>query len=92
MQYWFYVRIGGMTFTGDDGKMLTRYPLALVMTPMKHSTQGFPVAEVDEGREACDRAFALACWYSGVLDLMEEMVASKCWPLARKRPEMRIRW
>lgn len=81
-----------MTFTGDDEKMLTRYPLASVMTPMKPSTQGFPIVEVDEGHEACDRAFAIACRYSRGRDLVEEMLASKCWPVGRKRPEMRIRW
>ena len=51
------------------------------MTLMKPLTQGTPGAEVVEGREACDKAFALAYHYSRGHDLVEEMVASKCWPL-----------
>ena len=78
MQYWFYVRTGGMTSTDSEGKKHTRYPLALVMTPMKPSTQGTPRAEVVEGCEACDKTFALACCYSRGCDLVKEMVASKC--------------
>jgi hypothetical protein len=34
-------------------------------------------------REACDRAFVLACCYSGGWDLVEEMVASNFWPLRK---------
>lgn len=41
-------------------------------------------------REACDRAFALACPYSGGQDLVEEMVAVNYWPLGRRNPEFRI--
>ena len=43
-----------------------------------------------EGREACDRAFALACWYSRGWDLVEEMVAANYWPLGRNRSAMTI--
>jgi hypothetical protein len=70
-----------MTSTDSDGKKYTRYPLSLVMTPMKPSTQGIPGLEVVEGREACDKVFALARRYFGGHDLVEEMVVSKCWPL-----------
>jgi len=38
MQYWFYVRTGGMTSTDNEGKKHTRYSLASVMTPMKPLT------------------------------------------------------
>jgi len=64
-QYWFYVRIGGLTSTGLDVKKNTSYLLASVMTPMKPSTQGTPGPRTSEGREACDKAFALAYRYSG---------------------------
>lgn len=39
---------------------------------------------------ACNKAFALACWYSGGHDLVEEMVASKCWSLGKNIPAMTI--
>ena len=77
MQHWFYIRTSGVTSTDSEGKKHTRYPLVSVMTLMKPSTQEIPRPEVKEGREACDRAFALACRYSGGRDLVEEMVASK---------------
>ena len=64
MQYWFYVRTGGMTSTGSEGKKNTRYPLALEMTPMRPLTQGTLGPGTYEGHEACDKAFALACQYS----------------------------
>jgi len=91
MQYWFYVRTGGMTSMDSEGKKHTRHPLALVMTPMKPSTQGTPGPEVIEGREAYDKGFTLTCRYFGGCDLVEEMVASKCWPLGRNRPAMSIK-
>jgi hypothetical protein len=90
MQYWFYVRTGGLTSIGPDRKKNTCYPLASVMTPMKPSTQGIPGPEASEGREAYDKAFALAYRYSGGQDLVEEMVAANCWPLGRNRPTMTI--
>ena len=73
-----------MTSTGSDRKKNTRYPLALVMTPMRPLTQGILGLGTDDGREACDKAFALACRYSGGHDFVEEMVAANCWPLGRK--------
>ena len=79
-----------MTSTDSDGKKNTRYPLASVMTPMMPLTQGIPSPGTDEGREACDKAFALACRYSGGHDFVEEMVAANCWPLGRNRPAMTI--
>ena len=79
-----------MTSTRADGKKNTWYPLASVMMPMKPLTQGILGSRMEEGREACDRAFALAYRYSGCQDLVEEMVAANCWPLGRNRPSMTI--
>ena len=76
-----------MTSTGPDGKKNTRYPLASVMTPMKPSTQGTPGPRTSEGREACDKAFALAYRYFRGWDLVEEMVAANYWPLGRIDPQ-----
>ena len=64
MQYWFYVRSGGMTSMDSEGKTHTRYPLASVMTPMKPSTQGTLGLATSEGLESYNKAFALACRYS----------------------------
>lgn len=65
IQYWFYVRTGGMTSMDSEGKKHTHYPLASVMTPMKPLTQWTPMLGTAEGREAYDKAFALSCRYSG---------------------------
>jgi hypothetical protein len=46
--------------------------------------------EMTPKREACERAFALACLYSGCRDLVEEMVASNCWPLGKYQPAFSI--
>jgi hypothetical protein len=83
-RYWFYVRIGGLTSTGPDGKKNTRYPLASVMTPIKPLTQGTPCTEASEGHEAYDKTLALAYRYSKGWDLVDEMVAANYWPLGRK--------
>ena len=77
MRYWFYVRTFGITSTHEDGKKVTRYPLASVMTEMKTLTKVTPSSEISPHRQACDKAFALACRYSGGRDLMEEMVAAR---------------
>ena len=66
------------------------YPLASVMTPMRPLTQGTLGLGTEEGHEACDRAFALACRYSRSRYLVEEMVVANCWPLDRNRPTMTI--
>ena len=57
------------------------------MKPLTQATLGPGTAE---GREAYDRAFALAYRYFRGGDLVEEMVASKYWVLGRNRPAMRI--
>ena len=79
-----------MTSTGSDGKKNTRYPLASVMTPMRPLTQGTLGPGIEEGREACDRAFSLACRYSRGCNLVEEMVVANCWPLGRNKLAMTI--
>jgi hypothetical protein len=70
------VRTGGLTSTGDDGRKNTRYPLASMMTSMKPLTQQTSGLGTAEGREACDKAFALTYRYSGSQDLVEEMVVT----------------
>jgi hypothetical protein len=56
------------------------------MSEMAPLSKVNPPAEITPEREACERAIALACRYSGGQDLVEEMVASNFWPL-RKRNE-----
>ena len=86
MQYWFYVRTGGMTSTDSEGKKYTLYLWTSMMAPMKPLTQGTLGPTTSKGREAYDKAFALAYRYFGGQDLVEEMVAANCWPLGRNRP------
>jgi hypothetical protein len=62
----------------EDGMRDTRYPLASVMSKMKPLSKVSPSEEVTPEREACKKAFALACWYSRGQDLIEEMVVSNC--------------
>lgn len=62
------------------------YPFASTMEDMRPSTR--LKADVDEARESCDAAFATAFRYSRGRDLVEEMVASRFWPLAKEnRPK-----
>ena len=70
MKYWFYVQTFGITTTHEDGKKSTRFSLASVMTEMKPLTKVNPSGEMTPQREACDKAFALACWYSGAMTLL----------------------
>ena len=79
-----------MASTSSDGKKNTCYLLASVMTPMRPLTQGTLGPGTDEAHEACIKAFALACRYSGGYDLVEEMVVANCWLLGRNRPAMTI--
>ena len=46
-----------MASMDSEGKTHTRYPLASMMTSMKHSTQGTLGLGTSEGHEACDKAF-----------------------------------
>jgi hypothetical protein len=50
MCYWFYVQAFGVTSTHEDGKKITRYPLASVMTEMKPLTKVAPSSEVTPHR------------------------------------------
>lgn len=74
----------------EDGMRDTRYPLASVMSKMKPLSKVSPSEEVTPEREACKKAFALACWYSRGQDLIEEMVVSNCWPLGKGQPSFTI--
>jgi hypothetical protein len=90
MRYWFYVWTYSVTCAFDDGTKVVRYPMASVMQEMKPLSKVTPSEEMMPEREACDRAFALACRYSGGQDLVEEMVASNYWPLDKRNPEFYI--
>ena len=79
-----------MTSKDEEGKKVTRCPVASVMTEMKPLTKVTPSSEVSPHREACEKAFILACRYSEGHDLVEEMVASKFWPLGKSWPSFII--
>jgi hypothetical protein len=89
MKYWFYMQTFGVTTMHEDGKK--RFSLASVMIEMKPLTKVNPSEEMTPQREACDKAFALACHYPGGQDLVKEMVASICWPLGKLRPSFKIK-
>ena len=72
-----------ITSTHEDGKKVTRYPLASVVIELKPLTKVAPSSEITPHRQACDKAFALDCRYFGGCDLMEEMVAARFWPLGK---------
>jgi hypothetical protein len=52
MRYWFYVQTFGVISTHEDGKKVTRYPLASVMTEMNPLMKVAPSSEVTPHREA----------------------------------------
>jgi hypothetical protein len=72
MEDWFYVRTTGQTLTYDDGSEETIYPLASVMFEMSPLCRVAPPTQVSTERQACDKAFALVCRYSGGWDLVED--------------------
>jgi hypothetical protein len=84
MKHWFYVKTSSMTRTYVDGTSEVLWPLASVMSEMAPLLKVNPPAEITPEREACDRAIALACHYSGGQDLVEEMVTSNFWPLQKR--------
>ena len=90
MKYWFYVQTFGITTTHEDGKKVTHYPLAFVMTEMKPLTKVAPSDEITPHREACDKAFALAYRYSDRRDLVDEMMDARCWPIGKSRPSFKV--
>jgi hypothetical protein len=75
MKFWFYVKTASVTRTYEDGSKEVLLPLASVMSEMKPLAKVSPPEERSPKREACDKAFALACCYFGGQDLVEEMVA-----------------
>jgi hypothetical protein len=60
------------------------------MLEMKPLSKVTPSKEMTPEREACTKAFALACRYSKGLDLVEEMVVSDYWPLGKRNLEFHI--
>ena len=60
------------------------------MTEMKPLAKVAPSEEIMPHKEACNKAFTLACRYSRGHDLVEEMVATKFWPLGMSRPSFKI--
>ena len=62
------------------------YLLAFTMEEMRPYT--CLTAEIDAEQEACDVAFAVTCHYSEGRDLVEEMVATRFWPIGKdNRPK-----
>ena len=90
MRAWFYVKTPAASKTLDDGSVDKVYPYASLMKELKPFSKVDPSQEMSEERLACDKAFALACRYSGGRDLVEEMVAADYWPLGRRTDEFTI--
>jgi hypothetical protein len=68
----------------------TIYPLASIMLEMSPLSRVNPLAKATPERQACDKAFALACRYFGGRDLIKEMVVANFWPLGRRNDRFRI--
>ena len=66
LEQWFYVKTYGVCGTTEDGAEVQEYPLTSRMDVMAPHTHVEPSEAVSPAREACERAFALACRYSGV--------------------------
>jgi hypothetical protein len=90
MEDWFYVRTTSQTLTYNDGSEETIYPLASVISEMSPLCRVSPSTRVSTERRACDKAFALACRYSGGRDLVEEMVVANYWPLGWRNDRFQI--
>jgi len=60
------------------------------MKELKPFSKVDPSQPMSEERLACDKAFALACRYSGGRDLVEEMVTANYWPLGCRTDEFTI--
>ena len=73
-----------------DGKVENVFPYTSKMKELKPLYKVDPSLEITEERIACDKAFALACRYSGGRDLVKEMVASDFWPLGHRNEEFTI--
>ena len=87
---WFYVKSPAASRTLEDGKIEKIFPYALKMKELRLMYKVDPSPEMTDERKACDKAFALACRYSGGRDLVEEMVAFDFWPLGRRNDEFTI--
>lgn len=81
-----------VTRNNEDRTKDSLYPLESTMTLMNPTAKVAPSAKMTPERKACDRAFALACQYSGGQDLVEEMVAADYWPLGKWNPEFRMEY
>lgn len=90
MKMWFYVKSTDALRTLEDGTTEKIHPYVSKMKEMKPVYKVDPLVEVSKVRKACDKAFVLACRYSGGRDLVEEMVASDFWPLGHKNEEFNI--
>ena len=86
LEEWFYVKTYGVRSTIEDGAEVAEYPLSSRMEVMAPHTCMDPPKEMSPAREACGRAFAAACRYSGGCDLVEEIMASNYWPLGKDNP------
>ena len=80
----------GVCGTTEDGAEVREYPLTSRMDVMAPHTHVEPPEAVSPSREACERAFALACRYSRGRDLVEEIMASNYWPLSKDNPPFRL--
>ena len=90
LEQWFYVKTYGVRSTTEDGEEVSEYPLTSRMEEMAPHMHVDPPEEVSPTREACDRAFAAACRYSGGRDLVEEIMASNYWPLGKNNPAFQL--
>jgi hypothetical protein len=90
MKMWFYVKTPGTMCTLEDGSTETVHPYASKMREMKPLSKVDPSAELLEERVLSNKAFALACRYSGGRNLVEEMVTSDFWPLGRWNEDFTI--
>ena len=90
LEQWFYVKTYGVCGTTEDGAEVREYPLTSRMDVMAPHTRVEPPEIVSPEREACERAFALACRYSGGRDLVEEIMAFNYWPLSRDNPPFQL--
>ena len=90
LEEWFYVKTYGVRSTTEDGAEVAEYTLTSRMEVMAPHMRMEPPEAVSPAREACDRAFALACRYSEGHDLVDEIMASDYWPLRRDNPPFRL--
>lgn len=88
---WFYVKTPGTMRTLEDESTETMHPYASRMREMKPLSKVDTSSEILEECISCDKAFTLACRYSGGRDLVEEMVSSDFWPLGHRNEDFTIK-